>query len=233
MLLALVFPPSFVSRCFSTYSSFLFFLFLSFFDILSPLYKLYTAFPLIHARESYPAGIYTGVLSPPLSAGDSRRNRRREGESTLAMYRLGIMAVGTFRSPLSTTGRLLLCVTPLKSSTPTPSFLIPFCGFSSSTSSWRRICELNSNGSPPFRSFQRVPMFSLRAAVQPKSSFPFHPPPDICFSLFLFRRGLTQVKRGHYNFISRQLPRIRCSAVLSLLALYGFSAVSIIMDNIS
>lgn len=34
----------------------------------------------------------------PLSAGDSRRNRRREGKSTLAMYRLGIMAVGTFRA---------------------------------------------------------------------------------------------------------------------------------------
>lgn len=109
------------------------------------------------------------------------------------------------QSPLSTTGRLLLCVTPLKSSTPPPSFLIPFCGFASS-SGWRRICELNSNGSPPFRSFQRVPMFSLRLMYSRKARSLFTRVLPTSVSPFsCLDARLTQVRRGHYDFVSRQL----------------------------
>lgn len=133
--------------------------------------------------------------SPRDLVGFSAAIRRRfekkqtaEGGSTFAMYRLGIMAVGAFRAlfqPLEGSS----FVSPRAEERYSPPFYpIPI---PSSSSTWRRICELNSNGSPPFRSFQRVPMFSLRLMYSRKArpSFASLRPLGICFSFFLFRCG--------------------------------------------
>lgn len=111
------------------------------------------------------------------SAAIRRRFEKKqtvEGGSTFAMYRLGIMAVGAFRAlfqPLEGSS----FVSPRAEERYTSlSYPIPSLGSSSSPTS-RRICELNLNGSPPFRSFQRVPMFSLRLMYSRKAR-PFFAP---------------------------------------------------------
>lgn len=118
--------------------------------------------------------------SPRLSAGDSRRNRRG-WKYALAMYRLSIMAVGALRALFQPLEGSSFVSPPLKSgillSLPVPVAFSP-------PSARRRICELNSNGSLPFRSFQRAPMFSLRLMYSRKARVPLLPSRSlgICFS---------------------------------------------------
>lgn len=111
---------------------------------------------------------------------------------------------------LSTTGRLLLlCVTAEERDTPL--HLPPHFILSSVSSPFRptseRICELNSNGNPPFRSFQRVLMFSLRLIYSRKAPFLLCLCPlGVCFSSFLLRLdAVTQAGRSHSDFVPRQL----------------------------
>lgn len=147
--------------------------------------------PRLHKYvELFPSSIRRAQDPLGFSAAIRRRFEKKqttEGGSTFAMYRLGIMAVGAFRAlfhPLEGSS----FVSPRAEER----YTSPSCPHSiprllSPSSTWRRICELNSNGSPPFRSFQRAPMFSLRLMYSRKahsSSRPLRPlPPRHLFRL--------------------------------------------------
>lgn len=152
------------------------------------------------------------------SAAIRRRFEKKQtvkGGSMFAMYRLGIMAAGAFGALFQPLEGSFFVSPRAEERYTSPSYPIPSLG-SSSSSTWRRICELNSNGSPPFRSFQRVPMFSLD--VQSKSSSLLCPfVPSVSASSCL--DAVTQVGRSHFDFVFPSTPRRRFGIIL--FALYS------------
>lgn len=175
--------------CAIGFSVFCLAVFRSFYSIVSALYKYTTPFSSPAQSRSF-ANPYTGhtlEFCYPQAIREETETRV-EGESTFAMYRLDIMAVGAFRAlfqPLESSSPL--CHRALKNGTLHP--------FPSATPFPRRpggeFVSLTQTEACLFRSFQRIPMFSLHLRYDRKAS----PSPfafaclGIRFSLFLFRCG--------------------------------------------